>query len=130
MDDRSEAVREWLAKADDDLATARIVLATTSPPTCPAAFHCQQIVEKCLKALLIQENIVFGRTHRLVDLGKLLAQRFPEIERYFDLFEAMTVYAADYRYPGTYTPPTVEEAGQLLADAERVREFCFERIGN
>ncbi|MFQ5806078.1 MAG: HEPN domain-containing protein [Phycisphaerae bacterium] len=47
------SVRSWLAKADHERRRAEAALAQTPPITDTAAFHCQQAVEKLLKAYLV-----------------------------------------------------------------------------
>ena len=60
----------WLAKADSDLRTAQAALALDPPETETAGFHCQQAVEKCLKALLVTHDVDPPRVH---DVGCRLA---------------------------------------------------------
>ena len=48
-----EGVKEWLQKAKNDLLSARILLEHDPPVLDTACFHCQQTVEKGLKAFLI-----------------------------------------------------------------------------
>jgi len=61
--------RAWLARARDDLRGAEIDLAAVPPLLGDAAFHCQQAVEKALKALLVWHDRPFRRTHDLVEFG-------------------------------------------------------------
>jgi HEPN domain-containing protein len=44
--------REWLLRANEDLDNARHDLTATPPFVRDALFHCQQAVEKAMKALL------------------------------------------------------------------------------
>ncbi len=46
-------VKEWLQKADPDIRLAEFLLTENTPFLDAAAFHCQQAVEKYLKAFLI-----------------------------------------------------------------------------
>jgi HEPN domain-containing protein len=57
-----------LLKAVSDLAAARACVAATIALDV-ACFHCQQAVEKSLKAFLIFHGVAFPFTH---DLGKLM----------------------------------------------------------
>ena len=51
-DAKSQLTRNWLIKAQHDLASAR-VLATSNPPLLDTAiYHCQQAAEKSLKGFL------------------------------------------------------------------------------
>lgn len=51
-------IREWLAKADNDLKTAaHTLMLGADSPTDTVCFHAQQCVEKPIKALLIFKAI-------------------------------------------------------------------------
>ena len=51
--------REWLAKAEADLQAVALLLTFETYPRAVAAFHCQQAVEKSLKAFLVAYAIPF-----------------------------------------------------------------------
>lgn len=62
----------WIAKAEDDLAVARLLISEEKRLLSAGVYHCQQGAEKMLKAWLTLHDIVFPRTHDLellVDLG-------------------------------------------------------------
>ena len=63
-------VRQWVAKAEVDYRTADRLVRDPDPIRESIAFHCQQAVEKYLKALLVSLRIEFPKTH---DLEGLLA---------------------------------------------------------
>jgi HEPN domain-containing protein len=61
-------------------------------------FHCQQSIEKCLKAVLSENQITYRRTHDLQELLQLLIHngiRFPEA--ILDVDE-LSPYAVEFRY--------------------------------
>ena len=60
---RRELVRDWLAKADADLAVAERLLPDGGAHAWAVAFHCQQAAEKFLKAYLSWWQIEFPKTH-------------------------------------------------------------------
>src|SRR5262245_36549096 len=43
----------WLAKAEEDLAVARLLVQSDSPVRWAACFHSQQAAEKAIKSLLV-----------------------------------------------------------------------------
>jgi HEPN domain-containing protein len=109
-------------KAEHDLEAARRILAVEEG--CPydtACFHCQQAVEKYLKALLTSLAIQAPRTHDLEELAALLP---PERALSVPLSElvGMTPYAVDVRYADDWREPGVEQALQSQALAERTRQ--------
>ena len=61
-------------------------------------FHCQQAVEKLLKATLIYAGIDFRRTHDLRELMDIMSDKgLPLPETLTDL-DTLTPYAVEYRY--------------------------------
>jgi len=110
----------WLARARMDLRGAEVDLAA-SPPLCgDAAFHCQQAIEKVLKAFLTWHDQPFRKTHDLVELGGQAAQLASELEPLLRSTAPLTEYAWRFRYPGEPAEPSVGEARAALAVAERV----------
>jgi len=64
-------VREWSAKADNDLKTAAHTLKLGRDcPTDTVCFHSQQCVEKYLKAFLVLVEIPFPKTHPKFNLKR------------------------------------------------------------
>jgi HEPN domain-containing protein len=125
MHDREKAIRvarEWVIKAENDLKTATHVLTLgDEAPTDTICFHCQQAVEKYLKALLITRGIRFPKTHDIERLVRLLPIRDrPQLSG--DEQAALTDYATQTRYPGNYEPISLEEAHLAVALAWRVRD--------
>ena len=66
----SPLAKEWVEKAEADLATASRELAAAEYPNYDAVcFHAQQCAEKYLKGVLEQNHVHVPKTH---DLGELL----------------------------------------------------------
>jgi HEPN domain-containing protein len=70
MDRKEELVRKWLEKANIDLITAERLLTFEEPTIESICFHCQQVVEKYIKAFLILANKDFKKTHEIDYLNK------------------------------------------------------------
>ena len=75
MNEQVEEIREWIEKADHDLGSAKIIYLHLPDYFDTIAFHCQQAVEKYLKALLVYNRIEFSRSHDLVYLLELLSRK-------------------------------------------------------
>src|SRR5438045_7971466 len=72
------ATREWIRCAEEDFDVAQALLRRrTKTAANSIGFHCQQCVEKLLKARLEEEGSVPPKTHDLVALLQLLLQREP-----------------------------------------------------
>jgi len=81
-DDTGELVRQWKEKARNDWTTVEILLGSDQCPAETVCFHCQQFVEKLLKALLTLHSIEAPKTHdlrRLIQLAEPLAPDLSEL---------------------------------------------------
>ena len=67
------ATREWVRCAEEDFdVSAALMRRRTKTAANSIGFHCQQCVEKYLKAVLAARGIVFPKTHDLIELDALL----------------------------------------------------------
>jgi len=60
-----DGARSWMAFADRDLEAAKILLDNEYVSNV-VLFHCQQCVEKCLKAILEEHQIQIPKIHSVV----------------------------------------------------------------
>jgi len=102
---RAADTRAWLSRAKDDLRGAEIDLAASPPLRGDAAFHCQQAVEKALKAFLTWHDRPFRKTHDLVELGAECVAIDPPLEPHLRGTAPLTEYAWRYRHPGEPSHP-------------------------
>ena len=121
-----QAAQEWMAKAEDDLRDARLLLGSGSATN--AAYHAQQAVEKMLKAR-IQETTASPpeRSHdleRLARDGGVWQAMSPQDQA---RLRPLSACAVGPRYPGGQAP-TPEEAGELVADAEVLCQWLRRRL--
>jgi HEPN domain-containing protein len=120
-------VRRWLLKARHDWSAAKKIFSPDAEETDVAAYHCQQAVEKMLKAYLVSRNREFEKVH---DLGYLLDQCVlsdKDFETLRVAVEPLTVYAIAFRYPGP-ADPTPEDVRSALQVVERVWAFMSGRL--
>lgn len=66
-------VRQWIGKGDIDYRTAERLLRDDDPIREAVAFHCQQAVEKYLKAVLVSRQVEFPKTHSIAQLLDLIS---------------------------------------------------------
>jgi HEPN domain-containing protein len=112
-------VLRWLRFATEDLGAARTIYADAHLPHRIVCFHCQQAVEKSLKALLIDRKISFPKTHDLNLLRRLLPDD-SLVKQTFADFSGLTVFGTETRYPGDFAEASVSDAKDALDLAERV----------
>jgi HEPN domain-containing protein len=118
-----DVVREWLAKADNDLTTAAHTLTLGADcPTDTVSFHAQQCVEKYLKALLVFRAIPFPKTHNIRVLRALLPPKLRPKLGSTKAQDRLTQYATILRYPGSGPEVPLAEARKAVALARRVRK--------
>jgi len=108
--DRQAEVKEWLAKVVLDLRGAQIDLEAKPPLPEDALFHCQQAVEKLLKAFLVWHDQTFRKTHSLEELGRACCAIDARLTPLVDEAVPLTEYAWAFRYPGAAPVPSLEEA--------------------
>jgi HEPN domain-containing protein len=114
-------LREWIAKAEDDLTAATQILSFgNAAPTVTVCFHAQQCVEKYLKTVLVHRGIPFSKTHDIEALFKLVPRaRRPALRT--NEQRQLTSYAVVIRYPGGGLDIPLSEARHAAAIARRVR---------
>ena len=113
----------WLAKAEDDLRVARLLIAEENRLYAAGAYHCQQTAEKILKAWLTARNIVFPKTHDLETLVHLCRPGEPGFCAYVTQARALTPLATEFRYPGDLFEPTTEQVKESLRQATEIFEY-------
>ena len=118
--ERAAEAREWLVKAAVDLRGAHIDLDATPPLLEDALFHCQQAVEKSLKAFLVWHDATFRKTHSLEELGRRCCELDETLSRLVDEAVPLTEYAWAFRYPGAAVVPEETETHAALRLAVRV----------
>ena len=90
-------------------------------------FHCQQAVEKYLKALLQDLGLPIPYIHDLVDLLAILLAKDPSLKSFQDGLAALTHFAVDIRYPGRKA--LIKDSRVSLKLAENVRHEIRARLG-
>lgn len=97
-DCKAAVVREWLTKAEGDLAAAKTLEIAGNRDN--ALYHAQQCAEKSWKAFLTWNDQPFRRTHDLEELGAACAALDASLVELAKESEALTDFAWRLRYPG------------------------------
>jgi HEPN domain-containing protein len=90
-------------------------------------FHCQQAVEKYLKAYLYELGASVPKTHDLDGLLVLLLPHDPTLKPLRRAVDSLTTYAVEYRYP--IARASVQQMRSALRVAERVRKKIRSCLG-
>ncbi|MDZ3835917.1 MAG: HEPN domain-containing protein [Rhodospirillales bacterium] len=94
-----EEARRWFARADDDLAAARLLLDAQPAIVRLAAFHCQQAAEKLLKGLLIAARMTAPKSHDLAALAPGVTAAFPAVTEIVGALRRLGSWYVAARYP-------------------------------
>jgi HEPN domain-containing protein len=91
-----------------------------------ACFHCQQAIEKCLKAFLAYNGRDVERTHNVI----FLLSECANFDPIFALVDPLNInaYAVQGRYPDSNLIPTAVEAKSYFQLALQVKVLVSERI--
>jgi len=122
---KRDLVRQWLAKADADLDTAKFLFCPGKSFFPAICFHCQQAAEKYFKAFLTWQQIEFPKTHDLQLLLGLIASIDSSLALELTEVVALNPYGVDIRYPGDAPEITREDADEAIRLADKVKEVIF-----
>lgn len=121
-------IKKWVMKAINDINIVKheLVQPDSEMVTDAICFHCQQSVEKFLKAYLVMKKIDIGKTHNLEFLLELCKKQdidFGNID-----VGNLSFYAVTVRYPDEFYTPSVQEAKECFEIASAVRDFILRKL--
>lgn len=121
-------LKEWIDKADHDLGTAKLIFIHIPDYFDTIAFHCQQSVEKYIKAILVYNDIEFPRTHNLIYLLDLCSSKIEITEDRYDKAILLNGFSVQIRYPDKTIYLSKEELEVSIAIAQEFRDFAVKTI--
>jgi len=113
-------VHDWLRRAKSSLERARAGKVSEGILFEDLCFDCQQTVEKSLKALLIDREVEFPKTHSISKLLELVEQSGVYVPDEIKDSVSLTDYAVETRYPGDYVPVDEDLYKDALNFAEKI----------
>jgi len=128
MNEPPNIVDEWLLIAYDDLDTASFLFEHKHPqPLEIICYHCQQSVEKSLKAYLVSRGVEAPKLHDCAKICALCIQEDDTFDvLYHDCIE-LTLYATNTRYPSRMELEE-QNATAALKKAAAIYAFISERL--
>ena len=124
----ADVVNEWLLIAHDDYDSALFLFQNKCPkPLEIICYHCQQSVEKALKAYLCAQGANVPKTHDTGLLCRSCAEYCSGFSDFNDQCEELEIYATGTRYPSRIE---IEErdAEKALQQAVEVYNFAKAQI--
>lgn len=94
---KNQLVKEWLEYSKKDLESAEFLTQMKPEPLEIICFHCQQSVEKALRAYLYSQEIRPPRTHDLDELISLCDNK--HISKLREMTIPLNDYSVMIRYP-------------------------------
>jgi len=129
MNANDDHIKEWMNKADHDLGSAKLIFLHIPDYIDTIAFHCQQAVEKYIKALLVYFEIDFQRSHNLIYLLDLLTKKLEVSEDRYEKAILLNGFSVQIRYPDKTIYLSKEELATAIEIAQDFRVFAIDLIG-
>ena len=127
-DEVHRVVQEWTQKAQSDWAAVEILLASQQCPADAVCFHCQQYVEKLLKAILTKHSVEAPKTHDLRRLVQLAEPFAPKLAELIDISDELTVYGVESRYPGDWQQISADEMNSTVESARKFADILLSNL--
>jgi len=124
MNTNELVISEWISAALEDFGCASVL--SKVPYHTPACYHCQQSVEKILKAYIIAKENTLIKTHDLDNLIDKCEKHSPDFSKFKDACEDLTLYTT-IRYP-PFGNLTEQDMKQALKNAQDVLEFTKSKL--
>ena len=118
---------DWIKKGDEDLDTVKVLINSENRHNAVIGFHCQQAVEKYLKAFLVSldiEKVPF--THDLdLLLNKCIENNaaFKKLDRI--KISSLTSFAVELRYPDFDSDIMDDEITEIYSLTIKVKDFVL-----
>jgi HEPN domain-containing protein len=125
------STNHWLQAAKDDLSVIDSIISNVDL-THIVAFHAQQAIEKCLKAVCEEHNIQIPRIHKL-DYLYGQTREFLNIKIENQILNDLDALYIDSRYPGNfglmpYGKPSIEDSIKYRSAAKVLYDYLMASI--
>lgn len=125
----SEEAKEWIERGESDFKIVEHELKLLEEEIVKdvVCFHCQQAIEKYLKAFLINHRIVYKKTHNI----DYLIEECAKIDKNFQNIEVRNIshFGVKIRYPDDFYMPTIEEIKFYYDLTKKIKDLVFVKLG-
>ena len=128
MSGKVHEIKRWIIKGDHDLGTAKITYLHNPEYLDTVTFHCQQAVEKYLKAYLIFQSTTFRYSHDLIYLLDMITQKDSDFNNLYDTVSELQGFAIEIRYPNETIFLSNDIVEKAMIIAKNVRELVIIKI--
>ena len=116
----SQIVKNWVDKADNDLAFAKASLQDGLEFYPQICFYLHQSIEKYLKAYIIARGLNFKRIHDLMELVEICAEDDQEFNKFNETVKLLNPFYIGTRYPDFIITINKSDAEKALWVAEEI----------
>lgn len=121
----------WIWFADQDLKAARKLIKDNDVILVPAAYHCQQCLEKILKAYLAFRKQPVIKTHDLIRLVNLCTKFDSDFTKLLELAVDLNPFVTQARYPDAISfMPDLTTIKIIVNQTEEAFNFTKDKIPN
>ncbi len=119
-------IKQWGLKANEDLLVVNKLTEFEFIATSSVCFHCQQAVEKFLKAFLISRGVDIKRTHNI----EFLLAECSDFDSDFSEIDPKNLsdFGVDVRYPGDMYTPSIKETIEHKEIAFRIKNIVEKKL--
>lgn len=126
---KTNIVDNFLIKASHDLGTAELIFKNKPEFTDTLTFHCQQTIEKSLKAYLTFHNTKIKSNHDLIYLIEKCSELDSEFTTFSkDVFADVNDVGMSVRYEDIENDPKEDEAFRYLEFAREIYSFVKQKL--
>jgi len=118
----------WIYKAENDLKSAKKLLAGDDPIMDTSIYHTQQCAEKALKGYLAFKSQALKKSHDIELLVEICSKIDIEFESLYVFSENLNPYATAFRYPDIYLEPDFDEVNEAIEMARKILDFVKSKI--
>jgi len=123
-----QLAKQWIQKARSDWRTVEILQAEEECPADSVCFHCQQYVEKLLKAMLTKNGVEVPKTHDIRRLAQMAERFVPALSDIIERADKLTIYGVETRYPGRVFAAGPDQMRQAIEIAEEVGKLILSKL--
>lgn len=126
----TKTTNSLLKLARNDLLAAEILLERKIKDLYPqVGFHCQQSVEKSIKAFLCYNKTNYKHVHNLESFREALIKLFPEIKSEFQKSLRLIPFAVKFRYEDSDLESIpLKEMKALFSNAKKINGLIVKKI--
>ena len=123
-----EFCKQWLLKAQEDWDAVEMLISQENAPAGVVCFHCQQHVEKLIKAVLVKQRVEFPKTHDILRLIELAQDILPGLRKLSRFADDLSAHGVDTRYPSDVKIVDKAEMNRVVEIARKFQEVILDAI--